>query len=272
MNQTLARRYWPGVNPLGHRVTIYKSAQGRPDFGEAVNATVVGVVGDVRHFSLDTDFVPEVYVPYTLTVWGGMEVLVRVGGEPDRLIPAITRAVRSVDAGLPLDGSFLGHRIYPVEESLRQSLVYRRFITGLLGAFALPAVLLAALGIYGIVAYLVSLRQRELGVRMALGAQQGDILRLVLGEGLKLAAIGAPLGAIGAAVATRWLRSELYEVSAMDPVTLAGAAVALIAIAVSLRPFPRGARRGSIRPGRCRRSRRASTRVNWETTTVSEPH
>jgi predicted permease len=230
VNQALAARYWPGGDALGKRVTVRKSAQGRPEFGEPVRATVVGVVGNVRHFSLDTDFVPEVYLPYTITVWGWMSLVVRTAGDPATMLPTVTRAVRSVEPDLPLEGASLWSGVYDLRASLQASLAYRRFITGLLAAFALPALLLAALGIYGVVAYLVAQRSHEIGIRMALGAGRRDIVALVLGEGMRLAAIGVALGAAGAVATTRWLRSELYETSATDPLTFVLAAVVLAAI------------------------------------------
>jgi putative ABC transport system permease protein len=231
VNQALAARYWPGGDPIGKRITVYKSAQGRPEFGQPVRATVVGMAGNVRHFSLDTDFAPEVYLPYTITVWPHMALLVRTAGRPERLAPAVTRAVRGVDPDLALEGARLGNRVYGLSESLRESLAYRRFVTGLLAAFAVPAVLLAALGIYGVVAYLVAQRSREMGIRMALGAQRRAVLGLVLGEGMRLAGLGVLIGAAGAAVATRWLRAQLYETSATDPATFLAAAAVLAAIA-----------------------------------------
>ena len=211
VNQALADRYWPGGDALGKRITVRKSAQGRPEFGEPVRATIVGVVGNVRHYSLDTDFVPEVYLPYTVTVWGWMSLVVRTAGDPAALVPTVARAARSVEPDLPLEGATFSNRVYDLPTSLRQSLAYRRFITGLLGAFALPAVLLAALGIFGVVAYLVTQRSREIGIRMALGAQRGNVLALVLAEGMRLAAVGILLGTLGAIVTTRWLSAELYE-------------------------------------------------------------
>ncbi len=230
VNQALAARYWPKGDPIGKRITVYKSAQGRPDFGQPVHATVVGVAGNVRHFSLDADFTPEVYLPYTITVWPHMALLVRAA-DPLRLAPSVVRAVRGVDPDLPLEGSHLGQRVYGLRESLGESLAYRRFITGLLAAFAVPAVLLAALGIYGVVAYLVTQRSREMGIRMALGAQRRAVLGLVLREGMRLAAIGVVIGGAGALVATRWLRAQLYAISATDPATFLAAAIVLSAVA-----------------------------------------
>jgi predicted lysophospholipase L1 biosynthesis ABC-type transport system permease subunit len=231
VNQAMVARYWPGDDPIGKRITVYKSAQGRPDFGQPVRATVVGVAGNVRHFSLDTDFAPEVYLPYTVTVWSWMSLLVRTSGDPQQLIPAVTRAVHGVDADLPLESAWLGNRVHELSASLRESLAYRRFITVLLAAFAVPAVLLAALGIYGVVAYLVAQRSHEMAIRMAVGARPRAVLGLMLREGLRLAAVGIAVGAAGAAAATRWLQAQLYGVSATDPLTFLGAAVLLVAIA-----------------------------------------
>jgi predicted permease len=238
VNQALADRYWPGGDALGKRITVRKSAQGRPEFGEPVHATIVGVVGNVRHFSLDTDFFPEVYLPYTVTVWSWMSLVVRTAGDPAALVPAVGRAARSVEPDLPLEGASFQNRVYDLPFSLRQSLAYRRFITGLLGAFALPALLLAALGIYGVVAYLVAQRGREIGIRMALGARRVDVLTLVLQEGLRLAAIGVGVGTVGAIATTRWLSSELYGTSATDPLTFLVAALTLVAISLGATMLP----------------------------------
>ena len=253
VNQALADRYWPGGNALGKRITVRKSAQGRPEFGEPVRAVVVGVVGNVRHYSLDTDFVPEVYLPYTVTVWGWMSLVVRTNGDPAALVPAVARAARSVEPDLPLEGASSLNRVYDLPDSLRQSLAYRRFVTGLLGAFALPALLLAALGIYGVVSYLVAQRDREIGIRMALGARQADVLALVLGEAMRLAGLGVLLGTLGAIATTRWLSSELYETSATDPLTFVLATVVLAGISLCATLVP--ARRATtIDPARALQS------------------
>jgi putative ABC transport system permease protein len=232
VNQALASRYWPGGDALGKRITVRKSAQGRPEFGEPVHATIVGVVGNVRHYSLDTDFVPEVYLPYTVTVWGWMSLVARTAGDPSALVSTVTRAAHAVEPDLPLEGASFDKRVYDLPTALGQSLAYRRFITGLLGAFAVPALLLAALGIYGVVAYLVAQRGREIGIRMALGAQRRDVLALVLGEGMRLAGVGVLLGIVGAIATTRWLRSELYDTSSTDPLTFVVSAVVFAGIAL----------------------------------------
>ncbi len=232
VNQSLAGRYWPGADPIGRRITVYKSAQGRPDFGQPIRATVVGVVANVRHFSLETDFQPEVYLPYTVTVWPRMAVLARTAGDTERLVPGIAQAVRGVDPDLPLEGARLVNRVYQLSASLSESLSYRRLVTILIGAFAVPAVLLAALGIYGVVAYLVTQRQREIAIRMAIGATPRTVLRLVLAEGMRLAAMGVALGVAAGLLVTRWLESQLYETSATDPATFIAAAAGLVVVAL----------------------------------------
>jgi putative ABC transport system permease protein len=253
VNQAFAARYWPDGDALGKRITVRQSAQVRPEFGQPVRATIVGVVGNVRHYSLDTDFVPEVYLPYTVTVWGWMSLMVRTAGDPAAMIPAVARAARAVEPDLPLEGAALVNRVYDLPAVLGQSLAYRRFITGLLAAFALPALLLAALGIYGVISYLVSQRGHEIGIRMALGADRLDVVRLVLREGLRLATVGVLLGAAAAALTTRWLRAELYEVSATDPVSFVLSALALAVITVLATLVP--ARRATaIDPARALRA------------------
>jgi putative ABC transport system permease protein len=253
VNQALADRYWPNGEALGRRITVRKSAQGRPEFGEPVHATIVGVVGNVRHYALDTDFVPEVYLPYTVTVWGWMSLVVRTAGDPAAMVPAVSRAARSVEPDLPLEGASYTNRVYELPLSLRQSLAYRRFITGLLAAFALPALLLAALGVYGVVSYLVAQRGREIGIRMALGAQRRDVLAMVFAEGMRLAGVGILLGTLGAIAATRWLRSELYQTSTTDPLTFLLAALTLAGTGLCATLLP--ARRAtSLDPARTLRS------------------
>ena len=133
VNQAFAARYWPGGDALGKRITVRKSAQGRPEFGEPVRATIVGVVGNVRHYSLDTDFVPEVYLPYTVTVWGWMSLLVRTAGDPAAMVPdGDARGPQTVEPDLPLEGARSENRVYDLPiHRCGESLAYRRFITGL---------------------------------------------------------------------------------------------------------------------------------------------
>jgi predicted permease len=253
VNQSLAKRYWPDREPIGQRLTVFKSAQGRADFGDPVRASVVGVVGDVRHFGLDADLVPEVYLPYTITAWRWMTLLVRVRTDPDRAILPLKRAVLAVDRDIPLEGVTFLDGVYPVTRALGETLRYRRLLTGLQTAFAIPALLLAALGIYGVIAYLVAQRGHEIAIRMALGASRGSVLRMVLGQGLKLSLIGVGLGIVGALAGTRLLRAQLYEVSPTDPVSLVGAVIILGVVGVLATYFP--ARRATdVEPMRALRS------------------
>jgi putative ABC transport system permease protein len=164
------------------------------------------------------------------------------------MVPTVARAARTVEPDLPLEGASY-NRVHDLPEMLRQSLAYRRFITGLLGAFAVPALLLAALGIYGVVAYLVAQRGREIGIRIALGAERRDVLALVVGEGMRLASIGVLLGAAGALATTRGLRSELFDTSAVDPLTFALAAVVLTAVGLAAMLLP-ARRAAAIDPAR----------------------
>ena len=244
VNQTLASRYWPGRSPIGEPVIVHKAAQGRADFGQPVRATVIGVAGDVRHFSLDYDFQPEVYVPYTVSVWPRIAVLVRADGAPDRLALGLKRAVLGVDPDIPLEGADFRSGIQTLAGMLDDTLAYRRLVTGLLVAFALPALLLAALGIYGVVAYLVVQRSYEIAIRMALGASREAVIRMVVRQGLRLALAGAALGLLGSLAASRLLQAQLFGVSSTDHLTLAGATgiLVLVGLGASYLPARRSAR------------------------------
>jgi putative ABC transport system permease protein len=214
-----------------------------------VRATVIGVAGDVRHFSLDSDFEPEVYVPYTVSVWPRIAVLVRADGAPDRLVLALKRAVLSVDPDIPLEGADFGSGIQTLTGMLDDTLAYRRLVTGLLVAFALPALLLAALGIYGVVAYLVVQRSYEIAIRMALGASREAVVRMVVRQGLRLALAGAAFGLLGSLAATRLLEAQLFGVSSTDHLTLAGATgiLVLVGLCAAYLPARRSARVAPMR-------------------------
>jgi putative ABC transport system permease protein len=230
VNQALARRWWPDGSAIGRRVTVFKSAQGRPDFGEPVPGTVVGVVGDVRHYGVEIEPVPEIYLPYTVSVWPRMALLVRVRGDVAGVTRQLTSVLSRLEPDLPLVGAGFPGGIQPVDEILGEGLAYRRLIAGLLGTFAVPALLLAGLGIYAITAYLVTQRTGEIAIRLALGSTPGAVLGLMLRQGVRLAAVGVVLGLTAAVALTRLIRAELFEVSPTDPVTLLSAAVVLVAI------------------------------------------
>jgi putative ABC transport system permease protein len=232
INETLARELWPGQDPLGARLRI--------EWTDDPNATVtvVGVVGDVRHDGLDGTVRPMIYYPRSQMPSGFMVLTVRSPEDPAALSASIRRIVRGIDPGVPVN------EIATMGARVSRSVADRWYPMLLLGIFAALAAVLALVGIYGVVSYLVLQRTREMGVRVALGASSRDVLTLVLGQGLKLTGVGIALGLVGALAVTRLLRSQLYGVSATDPVTLVSVALlfTLVAILACLVPARRATR------------------------------
>jgi predicted permease len=219
INQTMADRFWPGEDPIGKRLR-YGTA---PDSDQPW-MTVVGVVGDARRRGLEETPIPNLYHP------GGsldLDVVVRAQSDPIALQSAIQREVRAIDDALPLYG------VTTLEQRVGQSTQERRFQTALVTLFAALALILAAIGIYGVTHQSVSARRPELGIRTAFGARPRDLLRLVLGRGLVLAAIGVAAGSLGALALNRLLATLLYGVDAGDPLTAAGAASLLVGVALA---------------------------------------
>jgi putative ABC transport system permease protein len=235
INESLAKRLFPGTSPLGKQITTYRASQARADFGQPITLPVIGVVGDVRQFGRESDANPELFLPYTLEVWPWMNFVARA---PNALavLRTVEAAVRGVDPAISLRGkpSVIQAGLPPV----------RRFVTSLLSGFAVAALLLAATGLYGIIAYGVVQRTREVGIRIALGASPRSIVRLVLRDGARYALGGAVVGLFGAFAATRLLRSMLFETNVTDPVTLAAVPLVLgiVALAASYLPARRAAR------------------------------
>ena len=219
ISEEMARRYWPGEDPIGKSVMLLSF--GNKPF------TVVGVVGNVRAFSLESDSAPMAYVstPFAAS-WNPMNLVIRTSGEPTAQVSAIRSTVGSIDPNIALYG------ITTAEQLLSNSLGSRRFTMFLLAVFAGVALLLACVGLFGVMAYLVSQRTHEIGVRLALGAQPGDVFRLVIGRGMALASAGSALGLGGAWAIGRLLETMLYQVKPTDPITLASAAVVLLAVAL----------------------------------------
>ncbi len=186
--------------------------------------TVVGVVGDVKFGGLDGSGVA-VYEPLAQGAWRDGTVLVRTSGPPGPMATAVREAIGSVDPVLPLEAGTLDERVYA-------STARPRHWATLLGAFAGAALVLAAVGVFGLLSYLVATRRREIGVRVALGAAGGDIVGLVVSRGMALAGVGIAVGLVAAVAGARWLRSELYEVAPTDPAMLAGAALLLLSVAL----------------------------------------
>jgi putative ABC transport system permease protein len=187
---------------------------------------IVGVVGDVKSDGLDAQAVPEMYLPFAQNTMPNMTLALRTGGNPASLAPAVRREVQQLDRAQPV------FHVRTMPELLARSVAQRRFNMLLLGVFALVALLLAAVGIYGVMSYTVAQRTHEIGVRLALGAQRSDVLRLVVGQGLRLVLVGVAAGLCAAFALSRVLASLLYNVSATDPATFAVVAFLLTIIAL----------------------------------------
>jgi putative ABC transport system permease protein len=219
INETMARQYWPNENPIGQRVTM-------KDWGPPLTGEIVGVVGDVKTNGLDAAVGPMIYWPYFQFPELFNTIVVRSDGEPTHLTPAVKAAIWAVNKNQPIS------RIETMEVVLSESLARRRLYMILLGVFAGAALLLAGVGIYGMVSYSVSQRIREMGIRIAMGADRGDVLRLVLGQGAKIAALGIGIGMVAALGLTRLMTSLLFGVSATDPLTFVGVAGLLTVVAL----------------------------------------
>jgi predicted permease len=219
INDALARKHFAAQDPIGQQLAGLGPEP----------LTVVGVVGSVRQAGLDHAPLQEIYLPLDVMPSGWvseMTLALRTSVAPTSVTNALRRAVRSVDAGQPV------YRVLTMEEVVRESLADRRLQLWLLGGFAGIALLLAAAGLYGVISYLVAQRTREIGIRVALGAQRGDVVRLVMRHGARLTAAGVGAGLVGAFFLTRLLSSLLYGVSARDPLVFAALAGVLAAVAL----------------------------------------
>ncbi len=217
INESLARNYFANEDPLGKRITLSFDPR---------TCEIVGVVGDVKHSALDEEAKREIYLPMAQFPQTFMSLAVRTSGDPLQMVAAVRGQVWAGDKDQPVTN------IETMERLMAKSVAPRRFNLLLLGVFALVGLALAAVGLYGVMSYTVTQRTREIGVRMAMGAQTGDVLGLVVGEGMKLALIGALLGLGGALALTRLLKTSLFEVSATDPLTFFVIAAALIIVAL----------------------------------------
>jgi putative ABC transport system permease protein len=221
VDDVMAGALWPGEDPIGKRLAFDRDEQRNPIWRK-----VVGIVGHVKHYGLDADSRMQVYVPFAQLPQSSMTLVLRTSGNPTDLGPAVRKTVASIDGDQPL--SYLES----MEKFLGDTVGPRRLTTLLVATFAVFAALLATVGIYGVVAYSVSQRTQEIGVRMALGAQTGDVLRLVFGQGLRLVIAGVVFGVSGALVVTRFLEGLLFHVSPTDPWVFAGLALALAVVAL----------------------------------------
>jgi putative ABC transport system permease protein len=218
INETLARRKFAGEDPIGKR------GVGNSQF----DPIIIGVVADAKRYGLEADVRSEVYQSFLQDPGGGGDIslVVRTAGDPLKLASAVRRQVREIDANVPVMD------VMSMEQRLAQSVEPRRFQMLLFGAFAVVALIIATVGIYGVISYAVSQRTHEIGIRMALGAQAGDVLRMVVWRGMRLTLIGVALGLVAALAQARVLKSLLFEVSATDPATFALIALLLIVVAL----------------------------------------
>jgi predicted permease len=215
ISESLARDFFKGEDPLGRQLVQKDQAW-----------EIVGVVGDVQARALGRRIQPMVYLPFAFSWNGTASVVARTSVDPMTLAEPVRRAVLSLDSEQPLAN------VRSLSEVISRSLAQRRLVLSLLAGFALSALLLAALGLYGVIAYAVSQRTREIGVRAALGARRSDVLALVVGQGARLACAGIGIGLLGAFALTRVLADQLYGVNATDPATFGTVTVVLLVVAL----------------------------------------
>ena len=224
VNEAFVRVHFPTSNPIGEHVIM--------PWGDTLRGEIVGVVSDTKHAGLDSVARPMIYWAMKQFPTNFMTLVVRTNGDPMRLAPAIAREVRALDANQPFADP------KPLDAYLSRSVAQRRFSMTLLGVFSTLALVLAALGIYGVLAYSVAQRTREIGVRMALGARDSTVAGMVVREALRVVGVGLVIGVVGAVALTRVLATLLYDVSPTDPLTFAGVTLALGAVAVTASYFP----------------------------------
>jgi predicted permease len=228
VNERLAERHWPGQDPVGKRFKLGDASSTLPWM------TVVGMVGDVRQRSLDAPIPGAMYVPHAQQPVRGFTVVVRTAGDPLKLVDPVRRVIHDMDPNLPISS------VFTMDWVVVRSLWQPRLFSWIFGFFGMVALVLAVVGVYGVVSYSVAQRTREIGIRVALGAGRGQIRAMVLRQGLRATAIGIGIGLAGAAAVTRALGALLFGVSPMDPVTiglvtLLLAATALVACLVPAR-------------------------------------
>ena len=225
INSAMAQKYWPGQDPIGRQVGVQDTRW--------ATRTVVGIVADIKHNSLRDDPVPEMYVPYTqneIKIWPSMQtmqVALRTKADPAALTASVREALRSVDADLPVAN------VATLAALVDDSMAQPRFSLFLVGSFGGLALVLAMIGMYGVISYSVQQRTQEIGIRMALGASRAAVLRMILGLGAQLAVLGIAIGLLASWMVTRTMESFLYQVRATDPLTFATVSIALMCVALA---------------------------------------
>jgi len=220
VNEALARRYWPNQDAIGKRLGFGE------DSTKQVWREIVGVVGNVKHKALEIESMPEVYFPYHQHPKNFINLVVHTASDPVSMVPAIRNQVLSIDKDQPISD------IMTMDQRLAKSVASSRFVMLLLGIFSILALGLAAVGIYGVMSYLVTQRTQEIGVRMALGAQKRDVIGLVVGKGMALAVIGIAIGLAASLALTRLMRSLLFEVTPTDWLTFVITSTVLLTVAL----------------------------------------
>ena len=221
INEAMAKRFWPGEDPVGKRISTALSTGQQTQW-----QTIAGVVGNVRHLGLDVGPRPEIYYHTNTSPPFGPVLVIRTTADPKRLISIARAKIRELDAEVPISN------VNTMEQLVAQSVAQRRFGMFLVGIFAALALLLAAIGIYGVVSYSVAQRTQEIGVRMTLGANATDVLKMVLKNGMSLALIGVGIGLAGAFALTRLMARLLFEVTPTDAMTFTIVSLALIGVAL----------------------------------------
>jgi putative ABC transport system permease protein len=238
IDETMAARFWPGGDPLNKRVTLERTMGGHE--GEPIYRTVIGVTRNVRHYTLSNPSRIQVYIPMAQVLMGvgpTLSLIAKTSSPPATLIPSVRQAIGELNPDVPLAN------IETMQEYMDAGLAGNRALVKLLGAFGATALLLASIGIFGVMSYTVAQRTREIGVRMALGATRGAILGWVARRALLLCGIGLAAGTVAAAGLSRFLRGVLYQVSTLDLSVYAGVALLLLiaALAAALLPAKRAA-------------------------------
>ena len=218
ISDSMAKRVFPNEDPIGKRIHVTN--------GPTVFREIVGIVGDVKHYGLDQDTTLQTYEPYTQQPFSFMTLVVRTAGDPTNLTSAIRNQVLSIDKEQPVSG------VRTLEQRVSTSIAQQRFSMLLLGVFAAVAMVLAAVGIYGVLSYAAAQRTHEIGIRMALGARAGDVLKMVIGHGMKLALAGVALGSGAALAVTQLMKRLLFGVTAADPMTYIVIALSLTLVAL----------------------------------------
>jgi predicted permease len=223
VNETFARHFWPNQNPIGKHIVVGRGP---------VPAEVIGMAADIKNKGIDQDTQVQLYLPFPQLPWGDMNLLVRTAVEPHSIISAVRAQIAMVDPDQPIT------KIQTVQEIMDASRSQPRFTMLLLGVFSATALALAIIGIYGVLSYSVAQRRQEFGIRLALGAEHADILRLVVRQGLTLAIAGVVIGLIAALLLTRLMASMLYNVGSLDVATFLFTPLLFVGIAFLASYFP----------------------------------